>query len=247
MRVLVVSLLFLFSCGTQQIANYKSGSTSLNEEIEGNALDSLIHPYKEGMETEMNKVIGYASIDLEKRAPESPLSNFAAEAVHLRGYDIGVNSRAFGPNAMKNAFTLLNFGGLRAPINQGEIILGELYELMPFDNTLVLVQLNAEQARACAKYLFEMHGQPVFNAKFRLSSNLEQMWIGEEEYLFDKDIIIITSDYLAGGGDKMNFLTEPIRKYDSGIFLRDIFIERVKELDTLGTFEDTGKFHFVKE
>ena len=118
-------------------------------------------------------------------------------------------------------------------------------KLMPFDNTLVLIKLSPEKARECAKYMFEKKGQPIYNAKFKLSENSEQMWIGGEEYKFDEDIVVITSDYLASGGDKMNFFAEPLLKYDTGKFLRDVFIDYVKEKKELGAYELTGKFEFT--
>lgn len=246
-RFLYLIFIFLLACGTQKIAEYEDKSVRIDSSLAEGNLDSLIDPYREAMEEEMNQVIGEATVALEKSVPESPLGNFAAEATYLAGVAYGSRTKDVGgPNAMIKSFALLNYGGLRAPISKGDITIGNMYELMPFDNTLVLVKLSGEQVRACAKYLFGVHGQPVYNARFRLSSNSETMWIGEKEYNFDEEIIVITSNYLADGGDNMTFFNEPLRKWDSGIFLRDIFIDYVKEKKVLGRYPTTGKFHFVK-
>lgn len=245
-QISILSL--LIGCGTQKIADYEEGNTTVNEEItDDQAIDSIITPYKDSMEQEMNAVIGTAEVSLTKGNPESPLGNFSAEAAYLRGFELGKGTRALGPNIMKRSFALLNTGGLRAPINKGEITLGNLYELMPFDNTLVLLKISADKAREMCRYLYECNGQPVFNASFTLTSEGEKMSIGGEPYHFDQDIVVITSDYLASGGDKMDFFKDPLLKLDSGEFLRDVFIDFVKKNKTLGSFENTGKFEIINE
>lgn len=248
-RLVVLPFLFLLAhCGNQKIANYSEGSVPVDSTIVGADLEPMISPYRESMEEKMDVVIGKATVGLEKGQGESPLGNFAAEAAYYAGFKYGERTKDVGGgHAMKYSFALLNNGGLRSTINKGEITVGNMFELMPFDNTLVLVKLSPEQVKSCARYLFERKGQPVYNASFKLSSNEESITIGGEPYNFDQDVIIITSDYLASGGDKMNFFKDPIRKWDTGQFLRDVFIAYVKEQHELGAYEVTGKFQFIKE
>ena len=245
----ILLLFLLIGCGTQKIADYKDENTPINEEITVDVgLESIISPYRDSMEIEMNEVIGKAEVGLTKGQPESPLGNFAAEAAYLAGVELGKQTRAFGPKIMsERAISLLNTGGLRAPINEGDITIGNMYELMPFDNTLVIVKLSGDQVRKMCRYLYENNGQPVYNATFKLTSEGEQMTIGGKPYNFDEDIAVITSDYLATGGDKMTFLEEAKVKYGRGKFLRDVFIDYVKEKKNLGRYESTGKFEIINE
>lgn len=248
MRFLPFLFLFIaFGCGTQKIADYKADGVKVDDTAGDGGLDSLIGPYRDSMEVQMDEVIGKANFALEKNSPESPLSNFAAEAAFLEGLKIGQNTRALGPNIMKRSFALLNFGGLRAPVSKGEITLGDLYELMPFDNTLVLLKLSPEKVRQMCTYLYNSDGQPVFNVTFKLTVEGHEVSIGGEPYNFDQDVVVITSDYLADGGDKMDFLKNPMLKYDSGKFLRDVFIDYVKEKKELGEYKTTGKFEIIHE
>ena len=231
----------MVACGTSKIVDYKPGSVTIDSTLGDGGLDSMISPYRQSMEAEMNEVIGHASSTLEKYNPESPLGNFAAEAAYLAGLKYGKSHSEIGEDAMMNSFTLLNFGGLRAPINQGDVTVGNIYELMPFDNMMVLVKISGSKARVLARYLFNKLGQPVYNAEFVLTPDAESMKIGGKEYNFDQDVVIVTTDYLAGGGDNMSFFDEPIGYWDSGIFLRDIFIEYVKDKKELGDYGLTGK------
>jgi 2',3'-cyclic-nucleotide 2'-phosphodiesterase (5'-nucleotidase family) len=237
----------LLGCQSHKIANYKGGSLSVDYNPNEDGLDSLISPYRDSMTLEMNTVIGKASTDLEKYTPESPLGNFAAEATFLAGYQIGINSNLFDEVEMEKSLCLLNFGGLRSSIQAGDISLGNIFELMPFDNTLVLLKVSGESMKECAKYLFDVNGQPIFNATFRLTNHSESMTIGGESYDFEEEVVIMTTNYLADGGDKMSFLLNPILKYDTGILLRDIFIDFIKEKKELGTFQLRNKFQLEKD
>lgn len=240
-KILFLSLAFLVSCGTQKIVEYQNDSVTIDSTLGDGGLDSIISPYRESMEAEMNVVIGKASVGLEKYIPESPLGNFSSEAAYLAGLEYGKKHVDIGEQSMLNSFALLNFGGLRAPINQGDITVGNMYELMPFDNMLVLVKISGSKARELAKYLFEKKGQPVYNASFVLTPETEEMKIGGRDYNFDQDVVVVTTDYLASGGDNMNFFSEPLGYWDTGIFLRDIFIDYVKNKQELGGYELTGK------
>lgn len=242
----IIPFLLLVACATKEIADYEANNVSVEEQEEDSLLVSLIEPYQEGMEAQMNEVIGYASVNFEKMDPESNLGNFSADVVYEAGKQYAQRTKDIGINAMNKSMCLLNFGGLRSSINEGNISIGDIYSLMPFDNTLTLVKLSGEQMKALAIYLFEVHGQPVSNATFQLSSNQQNVSIGGVPYAFDEDVIVVTSDYLANGGDKMTFFNDPIRKWDSGMLIRDVFLDYVKANDTIVDFPVEGRITFVK-
>jgi len=244
--LLLIAVGAFLSCATKEIADFESANHKVEDAEEDSTLNAMINPYSEGMKAKMDEVIGFASTTLEKVDPESPLGNFSADVVYEAGLNYASKTKDIGINAMSKSFCLLNFGGLRAVVNKGEVTVGDIYSLMPFDNTLTLVKLKGEQVRELAKYLMSAHGQPVSNATFQLSSNSQQMTIGGVPYNFDEDVIVVTSDYLANGGDKMDFFKEPVRKWNSGILVRDIFLDYVKATDTLGTYPVEGRITFVK-
>ena len=122
----------------------------------------------------------------------------------------------------------MNYGGLRAPINEGEVVVGDIYKLMPFDNTIVLLKLPATRMDEIASYLRNSGGEPI--GGFQLTSNSYEL--NTDKKLVDT-LYVITTDYLANGGDRMNFLKNAYEKTDTGIFLRDVLLEMVEEKDTL--------------
>jgi len=243
---LVFSLLIIVSCKVKQISDYNGVNYPISDTtFASNDLDSLIQPYKVEMESKMDKIIGVAEEDLIKYTPESPLGNFVADVVFNAGFGYGLKNEnlAFSKS---NTLCLLNFGGLRAPINKGDITIGNVYELMPFDNEIVIVSLSPSQVKEMLVYLFIKHGQPISNAVVLLSSDKQKLDIGGKAYNFEKDIYVITSDYLAKGGDKMNFFKSS-KMIQTGTLMRDALLNHVKTKKTIPFYDVEGRIQFIKE
>ena len=234
---LFIVALAIYSCGTQQINNYSSGTVEINEKQNSTELDSLINPYRLEMEATMSVIIGHTNQALEKFAPESPLGNFSADVMYTAGVKYASKLAEIDSNLIKNAFCILNFGGIRSSVNQGDISVGNVYELMPFDNTLTIVQISSIELSKLLDYLKKVNGQPISGAKIDLSGDKKELSINGNEYDKESDVLIITSDYLAGGGDKMYFFKNSKNVWNSGILMRDIYIDHIKEVKELKEYQ----------
>jgi hypothetical protein len=176
----------------------------------------LVEPYQQQLSAQMNQVIGYAGCDMVKARPEGRLGNFLADA----GLEFGKN--LFRDSLDIELISLFNHGGLRAPLSTGDILLRHMYELMPFDNQFVVIKLPAKRKTELFNYLRKSGGEPLSGFTYADS-------------LVSGDFWVVTSDYLADGGDNMTFFREPIMRVDTGVLLRAYLIERVRETDTLCT------------
>jgi 2',3'-cyclic-nucleotide 2'-phosphodiesterase (5'-nucleotidase family) len=78
------------------------------------------------------EVLGDATLALHRRRPESTIGDFICDAMRT---DLGVDI------AMQNP------GGMRADMDAGPITRGDVYAVMPFDNTMVTLELTAEQVK----------------------------------------------------------------------------------------------------
>jgi 2',3'-cyclic-nucleotide 2'-phosphodiesterase (5'-nucleotidase family) len=240
-----LSLFALFlSCSSDKVATYSAKTYSINDSLKSNKLDSIILPYKTEMEQKMDKVIGHSNYDLEAYLPESPLSNFVADVVFEKGFEYKSNQKAF--NITKtNTFCLLNIGGLRSSINKGDITMGSIYELMPFDNEIVILKLAPFNIREMLFYLFNKNGQPISNATAYINSNNGRIDIGGQPYDFREDVYVITSDYLANGGDKMTFLKgQPYVK--TGVLIRDALLNYVSNIKELPEYKVEGRIQQIR-
>ncbi|MGV6862209.1 MAG: 5'-nucleotidase C-terminal domain-containing protein [Putridiphycobacter sp.] len=248
MRHLLVSFVFLLaftSCKVKQIADYKGNNYPIQDTtFSTNDLDTIINPYKSELEVKMNEVIGTANQDLVNGPVENPLGNFVADVVFESGFKFKGSLKAFDIQKT-NTFALLNFGGLRASINKGTITIGNIYELMPFDNEIVIVKLTPSKIEELLTYLFQKNGQPIANAIAYLNSSKGKLDIGGSPYNFTQDVYVITSDYLANGGDKMNFF-KGAPFFKTGILMRDALINYVKTVKTLPEFKVEGRIQQIR-
>jgi len=185
------------------------------------SIQAFIAPYKEKLAANMDRVIGYAAGDLFRDRPEGALGNFVIDETERY-----LQERGWLKD--KHYISIMNHGGLRSPISKGDISVGDIYRLMPFDNTIVLVKLPADELDSIIAYLKNSGGEPI--GGFRIDG---------DEINFPKDVLledtlyVITTDYLSNGGDNMSFFKRSYEITNTGIFLREALIERVEVKDTL--------------
>lgn len=222
---LLIASAFLGACASSVVADYTAENIQLDSTNNSTELEAIITPYRQEVDAQMNTVIGTCKEALIKYTPESPLGNFSTDAVWVKA--LGMTPAGMEQLTVDNSMVLLNFGGLRAPINKGEITVGNVFELMPFDNTVAIVALNKSGVEQMKTYLYTKGGQPVANAQLELSAESKSLQINGKEFVGDQ-LYIVTSNYLASGGDKMTFLRDAEKKWDSGILIRDLFIEYIK-------------------
>ncbi len=166
-------------------------------------MNKLIAPYKATVDSEMNKVIGYSEIAMPKikDQPETVLGNFVADLVFEFAKTIDAQTD----------LCVLNNGGLRSSLPQGNITIRNVFELMPFDNEIVIVTLDGKNVKELFTYIAERKGVPVSGIVMKLEKMngnvvLNQVKIGLNDFSENNTYKIATSDYLSGGGDNMNFL-----------------------------------------
>lgn len=193
-----------------------SNSDVVYQGNDANVIDSIVAPYQKELEAEMNEVIAYAERSFERGRPGGSLNNWAADA--LLESQIG-NARLSGPT-----FSLLNVGGLRNTINEGDVTLGDIFKVMPFDNEIVWVEMPVESLSDIAEYLTASGGEPIAGAKL-INGKLEVDGVNAET----KTVWILTSDYLMNGGDRMDFFQQKISVSHANELLRDAFIRMAKK------------------
>lgn len=218
----ILTVLCLLKCTSHYTASSVQGeyveldSTFFNE---NQKLENLIAPYNDGLEKKMNRVLIYSAQSMTKARPEGLLSNLVADLIFEEVNEL--------PNTHAD-FCLLNHGGLRSSLPQGNITVQNIYELMPFDNEAVILELSAKKVLSIASYLKESKGEPIANAQVNLSETPE-ISINYAPVDTSRTYRVITSDYLANGGDKMFFFSDPISYEVTGFKIRDLIIEYMEE------------------
>lgn len=213
----------LWACSDVYTITAVSSPTEVNDSVPSNSdIDSLIAPYRAELSESMDVVIAFAKHDYTKGRPNALLNNWAASS--LLEYEIVRDT-------VKTALPimcLLNTGGLRSPISEGNVTLGDMYKLMPFDNEVMWVEMPWESLVDIKEYLIEKGGEPIAGATLMKDTLLLDGVIEPTESFW-----VITSDYLMNGGDRMDFFEmQMASRYGTGL-LRDAFIDAAKTQDTL--------------
>lgn len=200
----------------------------------------LIEPYKSDLDTKINEVLCYNPRVLDKRESklESSLGNLLADACFEAGDSI---LRSVKGTPLD--FAVFNYGGMRAPIQKGDVTIEDIFQLMPFENRLVIVELNPDQVKALIDYLIRQHqAHPISGIRIALDKGrAPKVWIGKKRWDPSKSYHVLTIDYLQHGGGNMTFLTQPEYLYVSEVKVRDALIHNFRVRDSLKTGLD-GRF-----
>jgi len=219
-------LILLLSCSSKKM--YVQQLTPQHVIISDNAVDSqivkTIQPYKQSIDGKMHEVIGTTPVALTKKTPESTLGNFFAEAVFDRVKHL--------PNVdTVNTFAMFNNGGLRTSVPQGNIMVGSMFELMPFENKLVLVRISSDRLLKLLNFIVEKDGAPVAGIRFTIADKKPtNIVINGKPFDTSSTYYVATSDYLAGGGDKFFSSDENNSMVKTDFLLRDILIDYCRNL-----------------
>jgi 2',3'-cyclic-nucleotide 2'-phosphodiesterase (5'-nucleotidase family) len=188
------------------------------------AVDALIAPYRVQLEAQMGEVLAVSPVEMAVEKPEGLLGALVA-GIMLE--------RARRESDLPVEAALTNTGGLRMPIAAGPVTLGTVYEVMPFDNEIVLLRLSAEQMRTLADQIAERGGEPVDGMSFTIRGRAAaDLRVGGQP-LAERDYWIATNDYLAGGGGGMPVLWEAAEEVRTGVLLRDAIADALRARETL--------------
>lgn len=224
-----VSLFFLLaSCSVshKQVSSYRTSYTVIDTTLHKDSrFEQMLQPYKQSMDTAMNVVIGYSEVPMSKALPECTLGNFIADA------QLVLAKR----NDPATQVSIMNYGGIRLPyISPGPLTKGKIYELMPFDNKLTIVELPGKVLKQFCDHIAAYGGWPVAGISFRIKDKKAiDIRIGNEPVNDQLVYHTAVSDYIANGGDNCDFL-DTCKKTYTNIFVRDMLIDYLTELNSKG-------------
>lgn len=186
---------------------------------------AYIQPYHEQIEKEMGQVIGAAPEAISKGAGENPLIDFVddlqlAAATKATGHAIDLS--------------VMTNGGLRTALPAGNITLGNVFELMPFENELVVLDAPGPVVQQLFDYAAAAR-MPIAGATYTATPDKKPLdiRIGGQPFDPTRHYTIAVSDYLAGGGDRMDFF-KAAQLNHTGLLLRTVIVNHIKALTAAG-------------
>ena len=199
--------------------NYKLEPAS-NSDVDSATYYKIL-PYQKAMASDMSAILAVSDQSLEKGQPEGLLGDFTADAC------LSIANKTYYPSDNKPIdFIFLNNGGLRNSLPKGNITKGNVFELMPFENELVVLKLNGTLVKKIFNFIASKDGAPIGGAQFEIIEHqAENIFINNQPFDSTKTYKAVTSDYLANGGDQLFFLAEVKERDALNLKVRDAIIQ----------------------
>jgi 5'-nucleotidase/UDP-sugar diphosphatase len=203
----------------------------VGEEIpEDPKLLDLLEPYVAKAEAVLFKVIGQGEATFfydGVRKEENPLGNLVADSMLWYTKYIGAD------------FALQNGGGIRADLPEGRLTERMIYEVLPFDSTVVVLTLDGKNVQSLFEYMATISsgqgGFPQVSEGVSITIDMSkrqctQVMINGKPLDTSRTYKIATNSYLAAGGDGYRVFLKAMDAYDSSMFQRDVLIEYIEHL-----------------
>lgn len=228
-NIFAISMILLTSCNAtyHQLAPVYNANTSIDAEIESDStIVNLITPYKVELKKKMDRVLAYTPIDLHKNGFSSPLCNLVSDITFETVEELYQREGKGHIDAV-----LLNHGGLRRTFTAGNLTVGNIYELAPFENEIVVADLKGETIKELVEYYLNATvGHPVTGIT---ATSINDIKIEGEPLVLNKVYKVATNDYLMNGGDSMFFFLKALNKDVVGLKQRDLLLDYFEKIDTV--------------
>ena len=197
---------------------------------EDEVLLHALQSYVDKVESRLSEVIGHAE-DIfyykDARRKETALGNIIADSMLWYTRNMGVD------------FAIHNGGGIRSDLPKGRITMKSIYEVLPFDNSVVILTLNGSDVLSLFDYIgkisagdgaFPQVSEGVTFTINRITGKCQDIHIKGQPIHQFRNYRIATNSYLASGGDGFRMFLNAIFKYDTSKFQKDVLIEYIQHV-----------------
>ncbi len=243
--LLAVVLLSLNSCKQEMyLTKIKGERIEINDSIEGlKSIEDFVKPFRDHVNKNLDSTLAYAMATYTKNDGElnTAIGNFMADAVRE------LSNPIFNSRTGKNIdISILNHGGIRSIISQGNVTARTAYQIMPFENTAVVAELKGVYVKELVQYLLNgKRAHPISGLSIKTDQdfNLIEAKVGGHPIDDEKIYNVVTHDYLFNGGGNMNFFKQSENKHILDYKIRNILIDYFTKVDTLNLKADN---RFIK-
>ncbi|ADQ79978.1 5'-Nucleotidase domain-containing protein [Paludibacter propionicigenes WB4] len=220
---LIVFSTLSYSCKTWTITQATSSKIAIDsttDAIVDKNYEAYLQPMKQKIDAQMNVVIGQTAETMKGHGPESLLSNLSAD-VYLQAASDFLGSKV--------DISIVNLGGLRTVVPAGNITIRKVFELMPFENELVIVWIKGDKLNDLLQYFASMGGEGVSGLRMEIKQKKAVNITINGQALDDAKVYsIATNDYLAGGNDQMIQLAQYEKRLNTNIKIRDMLLNYIQ-------------------
>ena len=215
---LLVATFFAIACNTTYKAgNIQYSNYRIQQSPPSNRVAAILKPYSDSVNNLMNAVIGYNETLLERKRQGNTLGYFITDAY------LEMARQKFSPSV---DIAFMNTGGVRLPdLPAGPITQGKMYELMPFDNLMVILKMKGKLLKEYLDTLAVTDGILEAGMTMQIvNKTAQQIMIGGKPIDLNAEYTIAHSDYVVMNSG----LLKNIPRTTNGYLLRDAIIDYVK-------------------
>ncbi len=183
---------------------------------------------------DLTREIGYAAGDFPRKVVgDSPLGNLVAEAIRVR-------------RKVETDFSITNSLGIRADLNKGNITVGKMYEIFPFENSITTMYMSGFELQQLFDFVASKSSAYGCSAQVQISGaetvldcknhKVKDLKINGIYVVRDYDLKepyisfnVATNDYIADGGSGFDVFEQNTTKTYTSLSLRDVVIEYIEE------------------
>jgi len=182
------------------------------------------------MEKQMQVVIAHTDAELESYAPESPLSNFLTDIL------LDESSKYIKDTTFDNIdISLLNFGGIRTSMPAGNVTVGDMYQITPFENYLSYILLKGSELRKVLERFTDKFNGPYSGATIEYRNGKPVRILVQGKPIDDNRMYkLVTLNFLAEGGDHLLEGIQFERMEYTTLTFREFLIAELKAMTARG-------------
>lgn len=242
-----LTFILLTSCKSKYLYKIEGRQIAITDSLETKpSIEDYIKPYRIQINKSLDSVISYAKNTYSKADGHlnTAIGNMMADAVYEESNPV-FKSRT----GQDIDFVLLNHGGIRAIISKGNITTRTAYNVMPFENSVVVVKMKGSKVNELADYLVrEQRAHPVHGLQIVIDEELQLKSALVNGKPIDANLTyyVATNDYLYSGGDRMTFFKPNDSLYVLNYKIRNVLIDYFTKKDTIAPVID-DRFYQIKQ
>jgi 2',3'-cyclic-nucleotide 2'-phosphodiesterase (5'-nucleotidase family) len=180
-------------------------------------VQSIIAPYERQVSARAAEKLGEARAEIRRSdSQESALNNLVADAVRESG---------------KTQIGMHNVGGIRASLRRGTITRGDVFDVMPFHDTVMKMSLTGAQLKqVLGRRVLAVSGlRVVWDMSRSWPNQLVSAALPNGQPLQDATRYTVSvNDFMAAGGDGLVEFSQGAGVEDTGILIRDAIAAYLK-------------------
>ncbi|MEM7380899.1 MAG: 5'-nucleotidase [Bacteroidota bacterium] len=234
--VIFITIVGLTSCDDrpQALSEVQGKQLPISDSLRpSDSIEAFVAPYRKRVNEVLDSTLAYAAFTISKEEGDlnTPAGNLMADIL------LEQVSPIFESRSGKAVdFVVLNHGGIRSIISQGDVSARTAYEVMPFENSISVVELNGQLVRRLIAHLIQAdRPHPISGMQIVIDRNdrLQSVNIQGKPFDENRNYFVATSSYLVSGGDDMGFFKDGLSFEDTNYLIRNAMIDYFKKTDTL--------------